>query len=272
MFRLKEARRHRMPGWIWIYVAVACAGALLFRALTGPLRPPRFLPLVLTRAAVGFAALSPFVVGLVWFALEQVDNVPAVLSGAIGGTVVAVGWVVAFGLRQFETLKEREQAAVDTMYVLRAEIFAAVAHLDSTDWESSSKTTQTKIKKGGNAKNTRYMPFTLTESPPVLFRAVSDHFASLPAGTIRPVAEFYTALNDLTTLADDFKRNDFIDLDVDIRVGAHKRITRARLVALQRGINALYALNLELGDRDPDGQDSLPRTGKNPQIELQKDA
>ncbi|MEM9854120.1 MAG: hypothetical protein AAF841_06660 [Pseudomonadota bacterium] len=245
------------------------AGSLaVYLALIGPT-----YPLIVARVLLVLLPVFGFAAALVWFVvlpLEIPEEIGLPKSSLVIAIGVAFGWFSTWLAREYAQFQARRQTATDTMYVLRAEIYAAVALLDSVDWRTSSARVQGKIAAGGNHKDTRYMPVTLSESPPILFQSVASAFSSLPAETVPEVAKFYSALSDLSTLTDDLRAPDFIDFDVNMRVSAHKRITNTRIHALQTGVNALYALNVAMGDLDPDGPKSLPRSGRNQSVQVQK--
>lgn len=249
---------------------IVIAGAGVYGALIGS----DYL-IVLLRVILVLLPLLTFAGGLVWYIAFRLE-VPADAGLEKGSLViaigVAVGWFSTWLAREYGRDLARRDVARDTMLVLRAEIFAAVSTLDDTDWTASSADIQRRIREGGELAATRFMPVTLRESPPILFEAIAPNFPNLPDEAVRVVAEFYTALTDLSVLAEDLRMPDFIENPVRVRVAAHKRITNARLVALQRGLNALYVLNDLLGDLDPAGEKSIPRTGKNAQITVQKSA
>ncbi|MEL6549204.1 MAG: hypothetical protein AAFQ54_03055 [Pseudomonadota bacterium] len=230
---------------------------------------------VLLRVILVLLPLLALAGGLVWFIafrLEMPQETGLTKGSLVIGIGVAVGWFSTWLAREYGRDLERRDVARDTMLVLRAEVFAAVSTLDDTDWKASSTDVQRRIREGGEVSETRFMPVTLRESPPILFEAIAPNFASLPDGAVRMVAEFYAAVTDLSVLAEDLRAPGLIQNTVRVRVAAHERITNARLVALQRGINALYVLNDLLGDLDPAGERAIPRTGKNSHVKVQKSA
>lgn len=230
---------------------------------------------VLLRVILVLLPLLAVAGGLVWyiaFRLEMPQDTGLAKGSLVIGIGVAVGWFSTWLAREYGRDLERRDVARDTMLVLRAEIYAAVSTLDGTDWSASAVDVQKRIVEGGEDKDTRFMPVTLRESPPIMFQAIAPNFPSLPDDAVRTVAEFYTALTDLSVLAEDMRVPGFIEHSVKVRLAAHARITNARLRALQRGVNALYVLNDQLGDLDPGGETAIPRTGMNAGVRVQKSA
>lgn len=182
------------------------------------------------------------------------------LSTTVAGAVIATGWLVAFSLREYQSLRDRDQARRDTLIALRAEIFAAVEKLDNHDIAAEAALQQRLI--GEHAgKDPPYHPFSAAESPPDVFRALGERIALIEEATLEPIIRFYAAYLDLATFTIDFREERMAQLGGDRRIAAHRALTRLRQTTLYRGLRAVDAIN-----RDLNVAGEIYRTGKNPEI------
>lgn len=257
-----------MPGWLVAYLLALAVAAALFRAATGPFRPPPFLRLLVIRVAVVLFLLSPLAILILWFASERAETVPAVLPAALAGSVVAAGWLVTFVLRQYEAMQERDQTSRDTLSALREEVFTVLETLEKTDWKTSSKSIQRLIMSPPSGEDA-YYPFSSTESRPIIYETLASNLLLVDEVTARAIVRFYAEFNDLRALVEDTKREDFAALDAKRRAGFHVHLTTQRRNTVYFALRAIYRMNYTLGHSDPE---LIPRGNhSNADILLDKD-
>lgn len=239
-----------MPPWVTGYLGGLVAAAALFRAATGPLRPPAFLGLLAIRVTAVLLVLSPLGVMLLWIALERGQASPTLLPAALAGAVVALGWLVTFILRQYETLEDRDQTRRDTLLALRQEVFTVLETLEKTNWAENAKTVQAKIANPPGGK-TAFFSFSSTETRPIIFETVAQNLRFMDEVTVGAVVRFYAEFNALRGLIDDTKRQDFRELDAQRRELFHVHLTTQRRNTIFFALRAIYRINVVLGRDDP---------------------
>lgn len=243
------------------YVLLAIVALGLYRVVRERWLPVYFLGLSLRMGGMLFALL-PLIVLPVWLVLTQADIPTGFETGAITGTLVATGWIVAFILREYEGARTRDQTRVDVLVALQQEVFSILEKLDERPIMQDATSTQARIVAGGE-KASRYHPVPSAESAPVVFQAVANDIKVLKAQTLEPVLRFYAAYSDLQSFIEDFRSPSFSALPVDRRVAAHGVLTKRRVSALIWGLRAIGAVNAALGVQNPN---DINRSGQNPDI------
>ena len=158
----------------------------------------------------------------------------------------------------------RGASAGGVLLAVRRGIFAVVEKLDKEPIEESAKKVQGLIEAGGNGTGA-YRPFAASESPPIVYQAVSGSIPVLNAETLEPILRFYAAYSDLTAMAEDVRAKDFQSLNAERRVNAHMALTTHRIATLYWGLRAVKVINAEFGDKNPA---VFERSGKNPGVKL----
>lgn len=213
-------------------------------------------------ALVPLVALSSL--GIYWIVLQVPREYP-IKAALISGVVIATGWIATWLASEYQRDRSRDQTRRETLYALRSEIFTAFQTLDSIDWLENARVVQAHIRTGGDDENTRYHPFVGTESPPIVFQAVSGSINLLPEGTLEPILRFYSALNDLATLGSDLRGVAFSKLDTVRRIGGHIRLTDTRVATLKWAIQSIIAIDTALGVNNPH---IIKRNGNNAQLKI----
>ena len=238
-------------------------GALLLVVLY-LLAADRLLAGVLWRVLLTLVPLVAIATSIIWFLILPNEELREVRTPLIVGTVIAMGWLVTFLVSEYQRASDRAQKQVDVLLALRSEIFAVVEKLDKNPIEESAQTVQDSIKAGGNG-TAAYRPFTASESPPVVYQAVSGSIPVLNAETLEPILRFYTAYSDLTAMAEDVRTKDFQSLSFERRIRAHIALTQHRRATLYWGLRAVKAINVDLGVKNPA---EIDRSGENPEVTL----
>jgi hypothetical protein len=185
-------------------------------------------------------------------------------QATIAALIIAAGWVTTFVFQQEREQKLRDDRRQDTLSALQQEIFNVLSKLDSQDIRASAQTQQNRIRNGGFGPY-GYVPFSTSESPPIVFDAVSDSIPLLKSETIEPVLRFYAEYADLRTLIQDMKTDEYRGLAPDRRIAVHDALKDRRIVTLKWAMNALVAVNEALGLSKEDAR-ALDRSGLNPTI------
>ncbi len=208
-------------------------------------------------ALVPLVALATVVIGQVILPNESLKDVHPAL---IAGTMLATGWLATFLANEYQRTRERERTRRDVLLALRSEIFTIVEKIDKDDICASGNSVQAKITQGGDADG-NYFPFSASESPPIIYQAVSGSIAVLSAETLEPMVRFYAAYSDLTAMVEDTRNEEFKSLSFERRIALHKDLVKNRTATLGWGLAAVKAANLALGVPNPGG---IGRSGENP--------
>lgn len=222
-----------------------------------------------------FVALIPFLAAALLVIVFVILNDDSVLyrrmedtsgtrTALIAGTVIATGWLATAAAAEAQRARAREQDRVDLLIALRSEIFTSLETLDRTDWRSSSARQQKLIEWHGDGEGA-YIPFVSSESPPIVYDALSGSIGILRPETIEPILRFYTMHSELRALAGDFARPDVRNLEWPRRVALHRQLSETRRAALFWALRAVYAINLALDLEKPE---DIPRSGLNPDVSL----
>lgn len=254
-------------GAAWGGVSLTIAGIFgpaffiaLYFVWAGPLLSGVFLRVLAALIPlVGLAALV-----ILWI-VKGLSDAVGVKTALITGTVIAAGWIATWLAAEYRRDRDRDQTRREVLYALRSEIFTAFQTLDSIDWRQNAEEIQDKIRDGGDCERTRYHPFVGTESPPIVFQAVSGAINLLPEGTLEPVLRFYSALNDLATLGADMRSDTFAGLDAKRRIGGHVRLTDTRIATLKWAMQSIIAIDAALGVENPE---RIERSGKNAHLRI----
>lgn len=224
----------------------------------------RLLAGVLWRVLLALVPLVAIAASIIWFLILPNEELKEVRTPLIAGTVIAMGWLVTFLVSEYQRASDRAQTQVDVLLALRSEIFAVVEKLDKDPIKSDAIKVQGLIKTGGNG-TAAYHPFTASESPPIVYQAVSGSIPVLNPEALEPILQFYAAYSDLTAMAEDVRTQDFKSLSAVRRVNAYKALTTHRIATLYWGLCAVKAIQVEFGDEDPA---VFERSGKNPEVAL----
>lgn len=215
-----------------------------------------FLPLLL------LAAL--FIASVLWLADLKVAQA---VTGLIGGTIVAIGWLVTFLVSSYRDAVDRDRVQRETLIALRSEIFALVDKFDNQPIRVHAEAVQRRILAGGpegKGGAGEYFPFSTMESAPLVFEAVAASIPSLKSdSTVQAVIRFYAEYPDLRQLIDDTREEKLAKLSRERRVSLHKELTRRRISALRWGLKALTAINSSLEVEDAQ---EISRSSHNPEI------
>ena len=281
-----------MPALVWISVFLAVwAGLCLALIGARPLDPTLAIALLLL-ALLGVIAvywrrgeqaflvmlgrgalvlLPIFLVALlpiVW--VLYADGIDIRLrQGILAGLIIVSGWLAAFLFQEERKQRDRENQRLDTLTALQSEIFNIFSKIDNQAIKSTAKTQQNLMLNGGFGP-LGYVPFSTSESAPIVFDAVSGAIPVLQQRTIRPVLRFYAEYTDLRTMVEDMRHDDFRLISPERRVAVHRELTRRRIVTLRWGMRALVAVNIALGMSEDDAR-NVKRSGLNPDI-LPEDA
>lgn len=255
-----------MAVWAGYYLVALVVLAAVWAARSGWLgqspRVPRYILSLALRMGGALFALLPLIVLPVWV-MAALVQIPADLrTGAVAGTVLATGWLVAFLLREYETARNRHQTRIDVLAALRTEIVTFVTKLDQQNLGAAAKATQQKIRDGGDRRQ-RYQPVPSTESPPTVYHAVSADMKVVDPETLEVVLRFYAAHSDLRSFIDDFRSEAFAAMTAPRRAQAHADLTQNRRHTLHWGLAALDAIDASLAGHETK---HVQRTDKNPDI------
>jgi len=185
-------------------------------------------------------------------------------QGILAGLIIASGWVATFLFQEERAQRARTDLRRDTLTALQSEIFNILSKIDNQDIVGSARIQQQKMRTGGLGPNA-YLPFSTTESAPIVFDAISDSIPVLKPGTIRPVLRFYAEYEDLRSIVSDMRSDAYRVLSVDRRISVHEELTRRRKVTLRWGLTALIAVNEALGMSKGDAA-NISRSDKNTDI------
>lgn len=259
-----------MLGWGAAYVALVVVVALLTASARGVsgLFPP-FLRGMALRLTVALVLLLPVIVVPVWLVVTRLPIAPEFRTGAVTGTLIATGWIVAFILREYETARARNQTRVDVLVALQQEVFSCLERFDERPIRADAATAQQSITDGGDDPATTYHPLPSSESPPTVFDAVKADIKVIDPDTLEEVLRFYAAYSDLRAFIDDFRSEAFRAMPAARRVGAHEVLTKRREAALVWAIKAMVSINVALGTPNPG---RIARSGQNPDITVEPTA
>lgn len=276
-----------MPAIVWITVFLAvwaglCAALVgfapldptLVMALAGLIvvglltlywfRGERAVVKMLFRGAlVLMPVLAAAMVLIVWtMSADWIDV--RLRQGILAGLVIISGWLAGFLFQEERRQRDRDNQRVDTLTALQSEIYNTISKIDNQAITQTARTQQDRMLNGGVGPMA-YMPFSTSESAPIVFDAVSDAIPLLRTGTIRPVLRFYAEYTDLRTIVEDMRLDEFKALSPERRVAVHKELTRRRIVTLRWGMRALIAVNIALGMTEEEAK-KIKRSGLNPKI------
>lgn len=217
---------------------------------------------VLLRVVLALVPIVALAGSLIWFVLVPNQDIGEARTALIAGTVIATGWVATFLAAEYQRARDRNQTQQDVLVALQSEVFAIIEKLDKDAIAADAERVQERIAAGGDGAGA-YYPFSVSESPPIVYQAVSGSISVLDAVTLEPVLRFYAAFSELTAVVADVRSAEFRALSADRRVAVHKGLTQNRIATLTWGLRALVAINMSLGANNPRG---IPRSGRNPEI------
>lgn len=207
-------------------------------------------------------AVCAIIAVIYFFGVNGGENQPDVGSAvpvpslviAIG---VATGWIATWLAAEIRREKDRRARRRDTLMALRSEVFAFVTKLDNQPIKKHAEGVQSKIRKGVNtplvgAPQKTYMPFSLSESEPFIFQAVSDVVPELEEDTLEPILRFYAEYSDFRCMVADSRTDDVKGLPADRHIEFHKQMTNRRIVTLRWGLKSIIAINTALGVDNPE--------------------
>ncbi len=215
------------------------------------------------RVSVVFAPLLALGVLLAWSLLSFFGvKVETAATGLVGGTIIALGWIVTYLVTDVREEGVRDKNRRETLVALRSEVFALVDKLDNQDIEHNAGQVQARILAG--EPDGEYFPFSTMDSAPIVFSAIAHKVPSLEGETtVDDVIRFYAEYTDLRQLIDDLRQDEARGLPRERRVGLHRELTRRRISTLRWGLRAIVSINAELGVAAPE---NVQRSGLNPQI------
>ena len=253
-------------GWQWYGggtpTAMAVPLGVLLLVVLYLLVVGRLLAGVLWRVLLTLVPLVVIATSIIWFLILPNDELKEVRTPLIVGTVIAMGWLVTFLVSEFQRASDRAQSQYDVLLALRSEIFAVVEKLDKDPIKQRAQTVQDLIKAGGNGNRT-YHPFTASESPPIVYQAVSGSIPLLNVEALEPILRFYAAYSDLTAMVEDTRNEEFKSLSFERRIALHKDLVKNRIATLGWGLAAVKAANLALEVLNPE---EIGRSGENPRV------
>ncbi|MEM6886832.1 MAG: hypothetical protein AAF636_01695 [Pseudomonadota bacterium] len=240
----------------FLFAGIFCL-LLLYVILAG-----RLLGGVLFRVLL---ALLPLLAGaalLIWTVILASERIEATAKPALfAGSLIATGWLATFLANEYQRERERLDRQRDTLIALRSEIFTIVDKLDNQDIDERASEVQTRIKDA--PIETPYFPFASSESPVLVFEAVSGSISLLDTATLEPVLRLYAAFSDLTALVEDTRSTEFQELSPSRRISMHKELTLRRKASLLWGVRAYVAINKSPGLKRPE---RIRRSGLNEEI------
>lgn len=239
---------------VWIALGIAMFAYL---ALV-----PSLLRRTLSEALLVFLPLIAVLFALVWTVLQMWggDVGPQVQAALIGGTIVGMGWIVAFLIAQYGEAKARDTRRRDTLLALRSEIFSVVDKLDNQPITESAKDVQNRIRTLGSV----YHPFSTIESEPIVLKTIGASIWSLEEPTVTAVLRFYAEHSDMCSMVEDSRSEFARALDADRRIALHKELTKRRAGTLRWGLKACVEINRELAIPG-----KLTRSGVNIDIDVE---
>lgn len=190
-------------------------------------------------------------------------------QGILAGLIIISGWLAAFLFQEERKQRDREGQRRDTLTALQSEIYNIFSKIDNQAIKKNAKTQQGLMLNGAMGPYV-YVPFSTSESPPIVFNAVSGSIPVLKPDTIRPVLRFYAEYVDLRTMVEDMRSEEFRLISGPRRVAIHKELIRRRIVTLRWGMSALIAVNKALGMTDAEAR-SFERSGLNPDVLPEED-
>lgn len=219
-----------------------------------------FRPLVYQ--SVLFVHVLAFPAGVLIHAAITWEAAPTgLITGTIAGSVVALGWIVASLLRQFEDLASMDRERLKVMEALAQEIFVIFEQFDRTDLAKEGGRQHDLILAGGleddepqappkfwqelagiKTPERYYHPFITTPSEPVIFNALSSKVHLLATGEIEKVVRFYAAYSELQSYSADFLSTHITDLPAQRRANAQQLLEVRRRAVLLTAYDALLAL------------------------------
>lgn len=185
-------------------------------------------------------------------------------QGILAGLIIVSGWLAGFLFQEERKQRDRDNRRADTLTALQSEIYNTISKIDNQAITETAQTQQERMLSGGDGPMP-YVPFSTSESAPIVFDAVSDAIPLLRTDTIRPVLRFYAEYSDLRTIVEDMRLDEFKALSPERRVAVHKELTRRRIVTLRWGMRALIAVNIALGMTEAEAR-KIKRSGLNPRI------
>ncbi|WP_299615265.1 hypothetical protein [uncultured Tateyamaria sp.] len=219
--------------------------------------------MLLRGALVLVPVLAAALVPIIWtMSADWIDV--RLRQGILAGLVIISGWLAGFLFQEERKQRDRDNRRADTLTALQSEIYNTISKIDNQAITDTARTQQDRMLRGGEGPMA-YMPFSTSESAPIVFDAVSDAIPLLRTSTIRPVLRFYAEYADLRTIVEDMRLEEFKTLSPERRVAVHKELTRRRIVTLRWGMRALIAVNIALGMTESEAK-NIERSGLNPKI------
>lgn len=187
----------------------------------------------------------------------------------LAGLIIVAGWLTTYVLQEERRATDRADRRRDTLTALQSETYNIFSKIDNQAIKPNAETVQQKMRTSGMGPGA-YIPFSTSESPPIVFNAVSDTISLLSPATIRPVLRFYTEYEDLRSVIEDMRGEEFRALSPERRIAVHRELTRRRIVTLRWGMAAQIAINLALGLPE-DKARAFQRSGLNENIQPEGD-
>ena len=182
----------------------------------------------------------------------------------LAGLIIMAGWLTTFVLQEERRLSDRTDRRLDTLIALQSETYNILSKIDNQAIKKTASEVQQKMRTGGMGPFA-YVPFSTSESPPIVFTTVSESVPLLKPATLRPVLRFYAEYEDLRSLIADMRAPDYHGLSPERRVDIHKELIRRRIVTLRWAMAAQIAVNRALGMSE-DKARSFERSGLNQDI------
>lgn len=252
-------------------MAALAAVLLVLVAILGiyHLRRERGLLRLLRR---GFAVLLPIVLAILlpvtWLITDTALDV-RLKQAVLAGLIIVAGWLTTFVLQEERRGSDRADRRRDTLTALQSETYNILSKIDNQAIRENAEAVQQKMRTAGMGPGA-YIPFSTSESPPIVFNAVSDSISLLSPATIRPVLRFYTEYEDLRSIIEDMRGDEFLALAPERRIALHRELTRRRIVTLRWGMAAQIAINRALGLPEEKAR-AFQRSGLNDDIQPEGD-
>ena len=227
-------------------------------------RGERALLQMMRRGVIVFVPIVLVLSVPIWLLLSDNALDVRLRQAILAGLIIMAGWLTTFILQEERRLSDRQDRRRDTLIALQSETYNILSKIDNQAIKTNAKNVQQKMRTSAMGP-AAYVPFSTSESAPIVFNTVADSIPLLKPDTLRPVLRFYAEYEDLRSIISDMRSPDYAALSGERRVSIHQELTRRRIVTLRWGMAAQIAVNRALGMSD-DRARSFARSGLNPDI------
>ena len=173
-------------------------------------------------------ALSDF-----WADLLTIDA--RILQAVIGGSFVALGWIINGRRNRRAEARLRAEQVRDLHKAIFAEIKPYIVALKRDISEEFEAEMIERMKGNDLETGEPFIPLIPRESNDAVFQSAIEHIHILPRQTIDPIVAYYSQVKTISTLIEDMRSHDFRRISAERRIAVYRDYIRMKSVAKDMG-------------------------------------